>query len=74
MMSFVKKLVNLNRAPIVRISYSYMDVVAEAVALLALLFSLLTLWLNWSSLSGSIPTHFNYAGNSVQMGSKSRTT
>lgn len=69
-MSFIKKLVNLNTAPKVPIRYSRMDYVAEAVALLSLLFSFLMLWRNWSLLSETIPIQFNFAGEPVRMGSK----
>ncbi len=70
MASFVKKLTKLNRAPIVPVRYTHADYVAEAIALLLLLFSFLTLWLNWSSLSETIPIKFNFAGEPVRMGSK----
>jgi len=51
MTSFVEKATKLNRAPIVPARYTHADYVAEAIALLLLLFSFLTLWINWSSLS-----------------------
>ncbi|MBN2457429.1 MAG: DUF1648 domain-containing protein [Sedimentisphaerales bacterium] len=70
-MSFIKKLAKLNPAPIVPLPYSRMDVTAEVIALLSLLLSFLTLYLNWSSLPAIIPIHFNFAGETVRMGSKS---
>ena len=47
-----------------------MDYVAEAVALLSLLFSFLTLRHNWSLLSllETIPINFNFAGEPDRMG------
>ncbi len=66
-MSFIKK---LKLGPIVPIRYSRAYYVAEAIALLLLLFSFLTLYLNWSSLSETIPIKFNFAGELVRMGNK----
>ncbi len=70
MASFIKKLEKLKPGPIVPIRYSHADYVAEAIALLFLLFSFLTLWLNWSSLSETIPIKFNFAGEPVGRGNK----
>ena len=69
-MSFIKKLEKLKPGPIVPIHYSHADYVAEAIALLLLLFSFLTLYFNWFSLSETIPIKFNFAGEPVRMGSK----
>jgi di/tricarboxylate transporter len=67
MASFIKK---LKPGPIVPIRYSHADYVAEAIALLLLLFSFLTLYLNWSSLSDPASILSNAADEPVRMYSR----
>jgi len=69
--SFIERLRKLNPAPVVCIHYSYSDVMAEVIALLALLSSYFILWFYWSSLPDSIPVHFNFTGEPDRIGSRS---
>ena len=71
MVSFIKKLEKLKPGTIVSIRYSHADYVAEAIALLLLLFSFLTLWLNWSSLSDPASILSNAADEPVRIYSRS---
>ena len=71
MASLLERFKKLNTAPIVRLHYSYLDIAAEVISLLALLFNYLVLWFYWSSLPDSIPVHFNFTGEPDRTGSRS---